>query len=421
MFFQKQMATEEREQRRIDLIKATEKKQAENAMHDTFSRLRPDKSREQSSNMQFKEKNDALLSDNTPNSDCDSLKEIICPDQELQNCKEDAEAEFEVPPPRQVAHTSFRHTPRLFKTPSRESTMKQEREFIMKNRSNLKKNVLLNNVDIGDVDPVWLTSKGDDFYSKGDFCSAINAYSEALETDGTMVHALGSRAACYLRLREGACCIKDCLEALKLDDGIVDLEEHTQFQKSIHTHLAMAYCLVEKHSDGIEHFTAAKHLDKTDDVSTESISYLKICAEVIELKTKADSCFAEGNLLKAAEFYTKALSVDEDNVRVLMNRAACHLALGIHTECIDDCTRALKTLKVKPDSSCLLLATVLFPTESVQRKWVVTLLCRRAAAKGLSSNFQGASKDLDEARLAVRPQDGIDVEAVMNSICSKKN
>ena len=48
------------------------------------------------------------------------------------------------PPPRQVVQGTFTHTPRLFKTPSRESTIKQEQQFIMKNRSNLSKNVLLN-------------------------------------------------------------------------------------------------------------------------------------------------------------------------------------------------------------------------------------------------------------------------------------
>ena len=63
---------------------------------------------------------------------------------------------------------------------------------------------MLNDVDIGDIDPVWLGSKGDKFYRKGNFCFAINAYSEALKDDVTIVHTLVNQAVCYLHIREGA-------------------------------------------------------------------------------------------------------------------------------------------------------------------------------------------------------------------------
>jgi len=142
------MALEERERQRIDDIKAAEKEKAEEAMHKTFA------AKTKANEIEKKKKSDGVddceVSTNTkqehPPQDCsdsDVADEI----------EEDA-----LPPPRTAVQTSFTHTPRLFKTPSRESTVKQEKEFILKNRDkNLKKNALLNDDGI-DVDPAWLNS-----------------------------------------------------------------------------------------------------------------------------------------------------------------------------------------------------------------------------------------------------------------------
>ncbi|KAL7543692.1 hypothetical protein ACHAXR_013000 [Thalassiosira sp. AJA248-18] len=394
MVFQQHMALEEKERHRLDHIKAREKKNAEDAMYTTFSRLQNEKSPENlpTKGIHFKPEKDGAPHE--------ELAETMDAKQQPQDDKGE-ESEATMPPPRKVTHSTFRHTPRLFKTPSRESTIKQEQEFIIKNRSNLKKNVLLNDVDIGDVDPVWLNSKGDECYGKGDFCSAINAYTEALEADETMVHALGNRAASYLHLREGTCCIKDCLVALKMSDASESqfdtLLETIQFRKKIHTHLALAYCLNEEYAKAIEAF---QQLDENDESAIECIRHLEVLMEATQLKAKADSSFAEGDLINANEFYTQALSVDPTLVTALMNRAACHLAMENATDCIDDCTLALKLVSggSKPkheDSPCLITAFI-SPKPSVQRKWSATLLCRRAAAKRMSGDCQGASIDSEE-------------------------
>ena len=96
--------------------------------------------------------------------------------------------------------------------------------------------------------------------------------------------------------------------------------------------------------------------------------------EAMEWKVKADGCFAEGGLVKAKKFCTKALSVDH---------AACQLAMEDAASSIDDCSIALDLMsqgKPKQQSSCP-IASVLIPKPSVRRKCVVTLLCRRAAAR----------------------------------------
>ena len=73
--------------------------------------------------------------------------------------------------------------------------------------------------------------------------------------------------------------------------------------------------------------------------------------------------------------------------------------------------------KPKQQSSCP-IASVLIPKPSVQRKWVVTLLCRRAAARRLAKDLDGALADLEEARTVCRNDD---IGAVEKSIaCLKK-
>jgi hypothetical protein len=75
----------------------------------------------------------------------------------------------------------------------------------------MKRGIQLNGGDTGDADPSWPTEKGNKLYGKGDFCSAIDAFTKALRADETRGPSLGGRAACYLHLNEGS---NDCLATL---------------------------------------------------------------------------------------------------------------------------------------------------------------------------------------------------------------
>ena len=412
MVFQQHMALEERERQRLDDIKAAAKKQATDAVHDTFTRLQSSETEHSCEKKSTKLDQSKLVKNNKPTLDSANTSNKAA--QEPQDCNDDYNDGL--PPPRKVVHKTFRHTPRLFKTPSRESTVKQEQEFIMKNRSNLKKNVLLNGIDIGEVDPVWLNAKGDEAFSKGDYCSAINAYSEALEADDTMVPAMGSRAACYLHLREGGCCIKDCLDTLKLSQAnkmhFDSPQELVEVRRKAQVHLALAYCLTDEYAKAMEVF---EQVDGHDEVVVECIAYLKVLIEASKLKTQADGSFADGDLTSAKELYTRALSVDSTLLKALMNRSACNLALKRATECIDDCTAALEMIskgKPRQHDSCLISA-ILFPKPSLQRQWNTTLLCRRAAAKELTGRLHDDLGDLEEARDISRRSNEADVEAAV--------
>ena len=421
MVFRRHMALEEAERKRLDDIKATEKKNAEDAMHDKFVQMN------EKSFSRSMDKSIASVQDENPNNTTcinrnrDSIIHSKLGPQDC--CAETLEVkdapERDIPPPRTVVQTTFWNTPRLFKTPSRESTVKREQAFMIKNRCNLKKNALLNDIGIGDTDPVWLSAKGDEFCSKGDFCSAINAYTEALHKDHSLVQALMKRAACYLHLREGAFCVKDCLAALQMNELIDEQfntpRERSQVRKDIHIRSALAHCLIEDFTTGMNHFVKARTLDETDEVVIESIRHLTTFMEATQLKADADDNFAKGNMMKASELYSEALATDPTHLKALINRAACHLGLGNPSDCIYDCNHALNECK-KLRQTNNLLAAVLFPKPNVRRKWIVTVLCHRAAAKQIKKDYQGSVADLEEALNTVRPNDDIDTEGIKSSI-----
>ncbi|KAJ3052827.1 Dynein assembly factor 4, axonemal [Rhizophlyctis rosea] len=69
---------------------------------------------------------------------------------------------------------------------------------------------------IEEENPVFLKDKGNDFYRKGNFPAAINAYTAALQLDPKNLTCLSNRAASHLHLSNHAPCISDCDQALSL-------------------------------------------------------------------------------------------------------------------------------------------------------------------------------------------------------------
>ena len=156
-----------------------------------------------------------------------------------------------IPPPRQAMPKSdgnlakgnkvdISFTPRIFPTPMRDSKAAEEEDWILKNRRHLKKHaVYKNNIPktggtMEEEDPTWMKAKGDDFFRGGDFRSAVNAYSEALEMDEHMIGCYANRAACYLKLKLPLDCQADCSMGISEilgymgENKLQDIEETSQ-------------------------------------------------------------------------------------------------------------------------------------------------------------------------------------------------
>lgn len=434
MTFRKHMALEETERKRIDGIKEDEKKRAEEEMHQAFTQLQINGANRDVVIEVVQE----IPSEGFDNPTHPENTECSVHAQEFVVMKDSPMyTENNLMPPRKATKATFRHTPRLFKTPSRESTVKEEREFIMKNRKSLWKNVLLNTEgsDIGDVDPVWLSRKGDEFLARRDFSSAINAYTEAFEADETMIKALGNRASCYLHLREAKSCIEDCVKVLKSDTlakaQFASNEEEELLKRKTLINLGMAYCLNAEHDNALQQFKKAQEFDSDGNFVKQCVGYTEILMKASQLKAKGDCHFAEGELEKAKECYTEACVVDPTLLQSKINRAACHLAMENAVLCIEDCSAVLGCLSSKQnrnkshhdmdnDDGASIMAAVLSPKPRTRRTWIVTLLCRRAAAKKILGDLSGALNDLLDAESIIRSIDDIDKHMLAKDIAELK-
>ena len=57
-------------------------------------------------------------------------------------------------------------------------------------------------IDIEDKDPLWLKDKGDHFFKRNDFYSAVNAYSKSIQNDSQFLMSRLNRATAFLKMRE---------------------------------------------------------------------------------------------------------------------------------------------------------------------------------------------------------------------------
>lgn len=148
-----------------------------------------------------------------------------------------------LPAPREHMSVSVKFTPKSLSVnlPARESRDKVRlKETSMTNS---------NTMDISEREPLFLQDKGDSFYIKGNFRSAINAYTDALQKDSTLLLCFANRAACFLQLKQFKACIEDCTAALRLlkqkEADIPEVEQQLHFNPSKSGHMSMmeaAFC-----------------------------------------------------------------------------------------------------------------------------------------------------------------------------------
>ncbi|KAI5083069.1 hypothetical protein GOP47_0002812 [Adiantum capillus-veneris] len=115
-----------------------------------------------------------------------------------------------LPAPRQNASVCVKFTPKSLSInlPARESRDKVKLKE--------KRVTTSDTVDISEREPLFLQDKGDEFYLRSNFSSAINAYTKAVQTDPSLFLCFANRAACFLQSKQFQPCIEDCTAALAL-------------------------------------------------------------------------------------------------------------------------------------------------------------------------------------------------------------
>eukprot|EP00041_Stephanoeca_diplocostata_P017905 m.369591 g.369591 ORF g.369591 m.369591 type:complete len:373 (+) comp20853_c0_seq3:282-1400(+) len=122
-------------------------------------------------------------------------------------------------------------TPRVFRTAARESHKLEEDEWIAKQEQarkaiyEAKKFAEDNGVE---NDPLWLKDKGNEFFQKGDYQSALNAYTAGVHLDPNMAALYSNRAACHLKLKDWHAAANDASKALSILTPPVDANKRSR-------------------------------------------------------------------------------------------------------------------------------------------------------------------------------------------------
>lgn len=313
-------------------------------------------------------------------------------------------------------------TPRIFPTPLRESKTAEESDWVAKNRKHLKSHGVVGrnlntSADVSENDPLWLKAKADDFYRGGDYMSAVNAYSAAIDLND-MPSCYSNRSACYLHLGQYRDCHDDCNVVLKTP--VQSLGALLFVKTSLRKGLCL--CFLGQFADALATYESALEVATSavqegaelrvslDDIASD-VGKIRILVSADECKRRGDEHVSKHEAVAAIESYSLAIALLPLHVGCLANRATCHMSLGDVDMCVIDCTTALATLQ-EPSNGAMamnLLMSIVPPQGSAKRKtWVMTLLAKRGAALGQLGRLDEAIADyaqlsgLDPSNAAVR-------------------
>ncbi|MCJ8733049.1 hypothetical protein PDJAM_G00218520 [Pangasius djambal] len=183
------------------------------------------------------------------------------PEGEINGGKKCKQADL--PAPRSAGCIKFSFTPRAFPTPSRESCIPEEEEWLRK-QAEARRAV---NADLAELDdlkeeernPDWLKDKGDKFFTMGNYQAALNAYDLAIRLTRRIPALFSNRAACHLKLRNLHKAIEDSSQALELLTPAVS--DNAAARMRAHVRRGTAFCQLELYVEGLQDYQAALRID----------------------------------------------------------------------------------------------------------------------------------------------------------------
>lgn len=278
-------------------------------------------------------------------------------------------------------------------------------------------------MDVTEEDPAWLKAKGDDFFRVGDYLSAMNAYSAALDADDSLIPCYSNRSACYLKLSSPADCKSDCSQAIALLEearkGSGKNDSTTRILVKMLMRRGVASCQLGLYKDAISDYQECLRVLQGNPSVNYGISVSGLESDISKLvkldkadslKKNADSEFSQSKIAEALELYSNALLLAPLHVGCLSNRAACKIASQDFYGCIDDCSLALDVFdsdeamsRKKPitsgSSENLSMLTAILPARGSDKRksWYLKTLVRRGAAYFQAGSLTEAVADYSKA------------------------
>jgi len=242
--------------------------------------------------------------------------------------------------------------------------------------------------------PLWLKEKGDNFFTNGDFVSALNAYSKSIEGNPGFLKCYLNRATCYLKLRAYKNCVTDCEkieEILNKTNKDEDPEFYDKMALRSYIKKAAAQCWMGKFEDALKSYEKAlefkgRMTDQEIDFVQKDMNKISLRMAVLNSKSSVDELLKEQKIMEAIEKYKEMLKTDPENEYIYANMSLAYLKMGNYEQCIECCNNALKIIRGFQKD------TYSFESE---HKLEVKLLLRRARSFDALKKYAEAKNDLD--------------------------
>jgi dyslexia susceptibility 1 candidate gene 1 protein len=194
---------------------------------------------------------------------------------EIETKKKEETMKPEMPKIRKSAHIEIEFSKRNFVTPKRESQNLAEQEWIMKQNAARRATVGFIEEDLlpEERDPMYLKTKGDDFFTKCNYLAAISAYSTGIRMAGKCYELYLNRSAAHYALGNYQRCAEDCTKALELLHPPVEMNLKAR-KKAFARRGASLYQLGFLH-EAYGEFVAAVKLDPEDETLRNDADLLK--------------------------------------------------------------------------------------------------------------------------------------------------
>ena len=320
------------------------------------------------------------------------VEEIVEVVEEIEDSKVENN---DLPKIREGGSKKVEFTEKLFKNmPARESH-KKEPPFPKSKKLDKKKDDI--HIDIEDRDPVWLKDKGDHFYKRHDFSSAMNAYSKSIKNDPEFLKWYLNRATTLLKIRNFEGAIEDLNDIETKIKAQTEEELKDPFYDKMMSRVivkrAAAHSWLSHFDDAEKDFTRALKEYKNT-YSEEEIKFIENDLnkmvkrkESNVIKRVGDALYAQGKFDEALTEYEEVLKIDPTNEYAWGNIGLINLKKIDYEKCIQNTDQALALI------NNFISDTKSFSNDNTLE---VKLLLRRGKSYEMTQQYEKAKNDLDE-------------------------
>lgn len=160
----------------------------------------------------------------------------------------------------------------MFPTPQRESTERQEKEWLENQAEAQRFTELpedLKDLSSNETSLDWLKTKANQLYGQGNYQAALGAYSHAVRLFPKVPALYSNRAACHYKLRNLIKCVEDSTRALELLTPPVS--DNAKSRLKAHLRRGSAFCELELYPEGLLDYDAALKIEpENEDVVADA-------------------------------------------------------------------------------------------------------------------------------------------------------